>query len=69
MCPKCNKHWADMDFSQYPNLNAKHLKIRLGSKKKPKDGESLRCTSCRYEYTTFDIVLAGADYRPSGGIK
>lgn len=60
VCPKCHRFWATMDFSEYPNLKARHVKIVAGSNGKLRDGQDLRCSLCGYSYTTWDIVLAGA---------
>lgn len=59
VCPKCHRFWAQLDFGDYPDFRAKHVKIVWGKRKKMRDGDSLRCTDCGYEYLTADVVLAG----------
>ena len=61
ICPKCHVYFANMDIKDYPNIHARHIKILVGDKKKPKDGQSLFCSQCGYELTTYDVVLIAAD--------
>lgn len=60
ICPKCHVYFGDLDYTDYPNIGAKHVKIVHGRRSKMRDGASLACSGCGYEYTTWDIVLAGA---------
>jgi len=68
ICPKCHTYWADFDYTDYPNLSSKHLKVLAGNRRKLKDGQSLECSCCSYPYTTWDIVIAGAD-TPQEGLQ
>ena len=60
VCPKCHIFFGEMDFSDYPDISAKHIRILHGRRKKLRDGASLACSECGYEFTTWDIVLVGA---------
>lgn len=69
VCPKCGTFWATLDISGYPNLNGNDVIIIAGKKRKMRDGESLACSSCSYEYTTWDVVLSAANSNDYGDIK
>jgi len=69
VCPKCGTFWATLDTKDTPSISAKHVKIVTGRRKKLKDGDSLKCSSCSYEYTTWDIILAIANSNDYPGMK
>lgn len=60
ICPKCHKYFGDLDIRKWPSISARDIKILVGDRRRFKDGDSLKCTLCNYEYTTYDIVIAGA---------
>lgn len=60
ICPRCHRFWATMDCTRWPNVTAACIKIVAGDRKKFKDGESLDCSLCGFEYTNYDVTLAGA---------
>ena len=66
-CPKCKKHWADMKYNYGEAVSASDITIVLGKKKKLKDGESLACSGCSHEYTSFDVMLAIAEHGKQNG--
>lgn len=66
-CPKCHRYFLDIDIRDWPDIGAKHAKFVAGTQS-PKDGDSIACPFCRYELTTYDIILSAAG-PPLGDIQ
>lgn len=60
VCPKCSRFFATMETKRWPDISCSDIKIVAGTRKKLKDGDSLACSLCRYEFNTHDVILAAA---------
>ena len=69
ICPRCHKYFGSLDTTDWPDISPKHIKIVAGKKRKLKDGSSLACSLCNYEYTTHDIILVGVSPSHQGDLK
>lgn len=57
-CPHCHAEWAEVKIDAKTGvINPKDVKILLGDKKF-ESGDSLSCSVCGYNYTTWDLFLA-----------
>ena len=56
-CPRCHKEFATLKWEEGKPVSANGIKVIEGNKKF-KPNETLACTSCGYEYTNWDVMLA-----------
>lgn len=68
-CPKCHKLWGKMKYDFDTMVRASDIRVVDGKKKKFRDGDSLECTCCGYEYNNYDVMLAIAVGGESHGQK
>jgi MoaA/NifB/PqqE/SkfB family radical SAM enzyme len=57
-CPHCHAEWAEFSYGPKGEVYPKDVIILLGTKKKFKDGDELRCSICDHPHTTWDLFLA-----------
>ena len=68
-CPKCHVHWGNMKFQYNSRVKASDITVIAGKHKRLKDGDALKCTSCGYCYTDWDVMLAVAESGREDGAK